>query len=114
MANCRQFDPWARIKMNVRLLEGANQDVCLHRIIAAEFFGGRTIKRYLNRGDTVGGSVNVSSGAIGHGVFLGERLAQATLSAGAHVETGVEVLVTRDVADRTASGGCCVSSCSLL
>ena len=111
MANCRQFDPWARIKMNVRLLEGANQDVCLHRIIAAEFFGGRTIKRYLNRGDTGGGSVNVSSGAIGHGVFLGERLAQATLSAGAHVETGVDVHITVDPNDTAGSGGGCDSFC---
>jgi len=31
--------------------------------------------------------------------------------AGAHVETGVEVHDTGDVADRAASGGCCVSSC---
>jgi len=32
--------------------------------------------------------------------------------AGAHVETGEKVHITGDVADRAASGGCCVSSCS--
>ena len=36
----------------------------------------------------------------------------ATPLAGAGVETGVEVHVTGDVADSSASGGCCVSSCS--
>lgn len=31
--------------------------------------------------------------------------------AGASVETGVGVHITGDVADKAASGGCCVSSC---
>ena len=34
--------------------------------------------------------------------------------AGAHAETGVEVHITGGYADRAASGGCCVSSCSAL
>jgi hypothetical protein len=38
----------------------------------------------------------------------------ATPLAGASVEMGVEVHTTGDVADRAASGGCCVSSCSAL
>jgi len=35
----------------------------------------------------------------------------ATPLAGADVETGEKVHVTGDVADRAASGGCCVSTC---
>jgi hypothetical protein len=35
----------------------------------------------------------------------------ATPLAGASVETGVEVHVTGDVADKAASGGCCASAC---
>ena len=35
----------------------------------------------------------------------------ATPLAGAGVETGVEVHITSDVADKAASGGCCVSTC---
>ena len=34
--------------------------------------------------------------------------------AGAHVETGKRVHITGDVDDRAASGGCCVSSCSVI
>jgi len=43
--------------------------------------------------------------------FLPNVKEHAPPLAGAHVETGVEVHVTGDVADRAASGGCCVSSC---
>ena len=37
----------------------------------------------------------------------------ATPLAGASVETGVEVHITGDVADRAASGGCPASPCSV-
>ena len=36
----------------------------------------------------------------------------ATLSAGAHVNHGVEVRITEDHENRAADRGCCVSSCS--
>lgn len=43
--------------------------------------------------------------------FLANVKEHATPLAGASVETGVKVHTKGDVADRAASGGCCVSTC---
>ena len=44
-------------------------------------------------------------------IFLENVKEHAPPLAGVGVETGVKVHVTRDVANRAASGGCCVSTC---
>jgi hypothetical protein len=49
-----------------------------------------------------------------HEIILENVKEHAPPLAGASVETGVDVHTTGDVADRVASGGCCVSSCSAL
>ena len=45
-------------------------------------------------------------------IFLPNVKEHATLSAGPHVDHGVEVEITEDHVNRAADRGCCVSSCS--
>ena len=47
-----------------------------------------------------------------HGLISLENVKEhATLSAGAHVERGVDVETTEDHVNKAADRGCCVSSC---
>lgn len=57
---------------------------------------------------------NNQSAPKGDSSFLHNVQELATPLAGASVETGVEVHITGDVADRAASGGCPASPCSAL